>query len=101
MSDQQPVLPAPAQLEAILARYRKADITKDPQRKALADEINQSRLPRYHKEVLLAVFLAKSSEEATLALHLLRSQEMLRHQDALGVIEAKAITERLNKINRG
>lgn len=96
-----PILPTSAQLESILARYRKTDITKDPQRKALADEINQSRLPRYHKEVLLAVFLAKSSEEITLALHLLRSQEVLRHMDALGVIESKALTERLNKINRG
>lgn len=101
MAEEQQHIPANAQLEAILAQYRKSDTMSERQRQQLSEEINKSRLPRYHKEVLLATLLAKTSEEVTLALHLLRNQELLRHADALNMIERKVLTERLRKINQG
>lgn len=93
-------IPATAQLEQILALYRKANTVDERHRQQLADEIGKSRLPRYHKEVLMATLLAKTSEEVTLALHLIRNQELLRHADALNMIERKVLAERLKKISQ-
>lgn len=93
-------LPQSAQLEKVVAQYKETDITDERQRQSLADLINASTLPRYYKEVLMAVFLAPSGEEVTLALHLLRSQEILRHADALNAMERRALAERLQRLNR-
>lgn len=93
-------LPHNAQLESILERYRKSDTRDGRQRQALADTIQASTLPRYHKEALLAVLLAATSEEITLSLLLLRNQELLRHADALNAIERRVLAERLKKIQQ-
>lgn len=93
-------LPHNAQLESILESYRKANTKDGRQRQALADSIQASTLPRYHKEALLAVLLASTSEEVTLSLMLLRNQELLRHADALNAIERRVLAERLKKIQQ-
>jgi len=95
-------LPHNAQLESILESYRKTNIKDGRQRQALADSIQASTLPRYHKESLLAILLASTGEEVTLSMQLLRNQEVLRHADALNAIERRLLAERLKKIqNKG
>lgn len=86
------------QINELIALYQNTDIKNQAQRQDLATKVNESGLPRYHKEAMLIAFLSKSAEEVTVSLHLMRQQEVLRHSDALMKIEQRVLGARLKRI---
>lgn len=85
------------QTNDILAAYIKMD-SKDPeQAKALAKQISEAALPRYHKEVLQSVLLDADESRVTSILYLLKQQEILRHADALLKFEQRIMMARIQK----
>jgi len=88
----------PAQAQAILARYEKIDLGNEEDRKSLTEMIDGSNLPRVHKEVYRVVLLTKDSASVPIALQLVITQELLRHQDAIARVQQQAITARLRRV---
>lgn len=87
------------QLTEICELFHRTDLNSDEARNALATKIDQSALPRYHKEVLKVSFLTKRVELVSIGLHVVHQQEILRHSDSLVKIQQKALAERLRKEN--
>jgi hypothetical protein len=85
------------QLQEILAKYRNLNL-KDPK---ACDEFTKaivsSGLPSYHKEMLTIGLLTEHDGTTTLALHMLKNQEQLRHAEALHNIERRVLEERIAK----
>jgi hypothetical protein len=85
------------QLHEICEMFHRTDLNSDEPRNKLAEKIDVSALPRYHKEVLKVAFLTKRPELVSIGLHVVHQQEILRHQDSLVKIQQKALTERIRK----
>lgn len=85
------------QIQEILAKYRNLDLKDAKAVEAFTAQIQETSLPTYHKEVLLAGLLIAESGETLLTLHLLKQQEVMRHTEALLNIERRVIEERLRK----
>jgi hypothetical protein len=85
------------QSNEILAAFAKLDPKDQNQRKALAKQIAGSSLPRYHKEVLQAVFLESDENRMVSVLYLLKQQEIHRHADALLKFEQRIVMARYQK----
>ncbi len=85
------------QIQEVLAKYRNLDEKNKTDVDAFAKTIAESTIPSYHKEVLVVGLLTPRDGEATLALHLLRQQEQLKHLEALFNIERRVLEERIAK----
>ena len=88
------------QIQEIIAKYRTlstADLKDLKKRTELAEMIDKSTLPAYHKEVRHLGLLTQNDGETTLALYLAKQQELLRHTEALLTIERRVLEERLQR----
>lgn len=85
------------QLQEILAKYRNLNLKDAKACDEFTKLIVGSGLPSYHKEMLTIGLMTEHDGTTTLALHMLKGQEQLRHAEALHNIERRVLEERIAK----
>ena len=85
------------QIQDLLARYRNLNLKDEAATKAFAKAIADSSIPSYHKDVLAVGLLTVQEGETIMTLAMLRSQEQMRHLEALISIEKRVLDERIKK----
>ena len=82
----------------IMALYHRSNMNNSAEKTAVADVINASPLPQFHKEALQAALLSDTDSEAIISIELLKHNEQLRHLDSMNKVIRRGLNERIKKI---